>query len=246
MTMARVAHTPHHPFIFNRTRHNIASLFIVIIPILLLLTVGAFTHTDWNTLASAIGISFVRLVVAYGLSLVCGVTIAVLLSMSRFADALLPFFDVLQNVPSFALIPLFVLAFGYTSGMIVLFTATSVIWPIFFYSLSAMRNARTELADAATVFGAKGIKRIFDFLLPVAFPAIITGSIVGISIGWEAVIGIEIIGNVAGIGSFLQAASAGGSQTPVLVGISVLLLLTFFLNRLIWIPLLHKTRFYGE
>jgi putative hydroxymethylpyrimidine transport system permease protein len=157
----------------------------------------------------------------------------------------MPILDVLQNVPSFALIPVFALLFGFTDLMAVLFIATSVVWPILFSVLSAIRNQRTDLAEAATILGARGLKRILHFTLPLAFPAIITGSIVGISIGWEAVIGLEIIGLSSGIGLVLNQASQSGDRALFIAGIGCLLFLVFVLNRLIWVPLQKKTKQYA-
>jgi NitT/TauT family transport system permease protein len=123
---------------------------------------------------------------------------------------------------------------------------TAVIWPIFFYVLSALHVARTDFNEAATVFGATGWKRITRYYIPLAFPAIITGSIVGISIGWEAIIGIELIGRLKGIGTFIDTASTSGDQATLWGGIIAILALVFILNKILWTPLLKYTEHYAE
>jgi ABC-type nitrate/sulfonate/bicarbonate transport system permease component len=208
---------------------------------------GYFTQVDWMTLTNAVFHTTYRLAVAYGIALVLGVTVALLVGWSPFSDALFPVFDVLQNIPSFALIPLFIYFFGYTSHMIILFAVSSIVWPILFAVLTAIKSAHTDLNDAATIFGATGLRRIHYYLAPLSFPAILTGSIVGIAIGWEAIIGAEIITNVAGFGDFIKAASASGVSEAMIAGTFAILVIVFAINRLVWAPLLlESSKRYAE
>jgi ABC-type nitrate/sulfonate/bicarbonate transport system permease component len=238
-------HGLHRLEIYTKRQHWLLAFAILLLPFLFLVIAGKLGSINESMLVEALAISFYRLVLGYLLSLVIGVSAAISIGNSRFGEAFMPILDVLQNVPSFALIPVFALLFGFTDFMAVLFIATSVVWPILFSVLSAIRNQRTDLAEAATIFGARGLKRILHFTLPLAFPAIITGSIVGISIGWEAVIGLEIIGLSSGIGLVLNQASQSGDRALLVAGIGCLLFLVFVLNRLIWVPLLKKTKQYA-
>ncbi|MFA6279054.1 MAG: ABC transporter permease subunit [Candidatus Paceibacterota bacterium] len=225
-------------------RHRRAWLIMagVIIATALLVLFGYFSGVDWPTLGNAVFNTTYRLVFAYGIALVLGVSIALLVGWSPFADTLFPFFDILQNVPSFALIPFFIYFFGYTGQMIILFAVSSIIWPILFAVLTAIKNAHRDLSDAATIFGAKGLKRIPYYLAPLSFPAILTGSIVGIAIGWESVIGAEIIVNsISGFGAFIRSASISGINQAAIAGILVILILVFVVNRMVWAPLLAES-----
>jgi ABC-type nitrate/sulfonate/bicarbonate transport system permease component len=170
--------------------------------------------------------------------------IAISISNSKLGDMLIPVFDVLQNLPSFALIPIFVVWLGYTNLMTIIFAATSILWPILFYMLHTLKTASKDLDDAAKIFGATGLKKVLYYSLPTAFPAAVTGSIVGFSIGWEAIIGVEIIGLSSGIGPFLSAYSKNDNQLLIL-GVSTLLVIVFLINRLVWMPLLKKSQLYA-
>lgn len=225
----------------RRYRHTWVIMAGIIGSALLLGTLGYFAQVDWTTLLSAVLHTTYRLALAYGIALVCGVAIALLVGWSPFSDVLFPVFDVLQNVPSFALIPVFIYFFGYTGEMIILFAVSSIIWPILFAVLTAIKSAHTDLNDAATIFGATGMRRIRYYLAPLSFPAILTGSIVGIAIGWEAVIGAEIITNVAGFGDFIKAASASGISQAMIAGTFTILVIVFVINRLVWAPLLAES-----
>jgi ABC-type nitrate/sulfonate/bicarbonate transport system permease component len=238
-------HGSHHIRGKRSKKHHAIAILIILVPILVLLFAGALTNVPWNILGTSLALSLSRLVVAYFISLVLGAGLALIVGASSFGENLLPVFDVLQNVPSFALIPIFTALMGFSSAMIVAFAATSIIWPIMFYAASAIRGAKQELSDAATIFGATGSKRIFYYLLPLSFPSLVTGSIVGISIGWEAVIGAEIIGNVTGIGTFLNTAGVNNSRL-LTVGLLALLVVVFLISRMVWMPLLKEARHYSE
>lgn len=208
---------------------------------LLFFASGYFTDVNWSTLLDAILHTTYRLALSYVLALSLGVALALLVGWSPFADIFFPVFDVLQNLPSFALIPLFIYFLGYSDQMIILFAVSSIIWPILFAILTAIRSAHKDLNDAATIFGARGLRRIPFYLAPLSLPAILTGSIVGIAIGWEAVIGAEIIASTGGFGAFIKDASATGITQGAIAGMLAILVIVFVVNRLVWAPLLAES-----
>lgn len=208
---------------------------------LVLLIFGYFGGVSWSTLGIAVFRTTYHLAIAYAIALLVGVFIALLVGWSPFADALFPVFDILQNIPSFALIPFFIYFLGYTDQMIIFFAVSSIIWPILFSILTAIKNAHRDLNDAATIFGATGLRRVFYYLAPLSFPAILTGSIVGIAIGWESIIGAEIIANISGFGAFIKTASATGINQATIAGMFVILIIVFAINRMVWAPLLSES-----
>lgn len=240
-----MVHYSHTFRIYKKRAHLFVAFGVIALPILFILFVGRISQLSSSALLFGLGLSFSRLIMAYFISLVLGVGLAISLGHGKVGDFFVPIFDLLQNLPSFALIPVFAILFGYTNKMAIIFAASSILWPILFYVLSAVRTAKTDFNEAATIFGATGLKRVLYYLIPLSFPAIVTGSIVGISIGWEAIIGIEIIGLSSGIGVFLNSAAISNKETLTL-GIVALLLVVFSINKLIWIPLLKKSQTYAE
>lgn len=208
---------------------------------------GYFSSVSWVALVSAVLHTTYRLALAYLIALAIGALVALLVGWARLTDTLFPIFDILQNIPSFALIPFFIYFFGMNDRMIILFAVSSIVWPILFAILAAIKSAHTDLSDAATIFGARGWRRISYYLTPLSLPATLTGSIVGIAIGWESVIGAEIIVSAAGFGSFIKDASASGIDQSAIAGMLVILILVFMINRLVWAPLLlESSKRYAE
>ena len=219
----------------------------VILAAVVLALFGYFGSVGWGALAEAILRTTYRLAFAYFIALVIGVMVALIVGWLSLTDTLFPVFDVLQNIPSFALIPFFIYFLGYTDLMIILFSVTSIVWPILFAVLTAIKSAHRDLSDAATIFGARGFRRVPYYLAPLSYPSIITGSIVGIAIGWESIIGAEIIANTSGFGAFIKTASVSGINQAAIAGMFVILILVFVINRLIWAPLLaESSRRYAE
>lgn len=211
------------------------------------LLLGHFAQIGWSELSIALIRTLYRILLAYGIALFLGVALALLVGSGKYIDFFFPFFDVLQNIPSFALIPIFIYFLGGGDAMIILFAVSSIIWPILFAVLTAIKSAHNDLNDAATIFGATGRKRVLHYLAPLSSPAIVTGSIVGVAIGWESVIGAEIIAGSGGFGAFIKSAGATGLTPTTIAGILAILVVVFVINRLIWSPLLaESTHRYAE
>lgn len=208
---------------------------------ILLIAFGYLKNVEWFVLVDAVLRTTYRIALAYGIALALGSSIALIVGWSPFAEVLFPIFDILQNIPSFALIPIFIYFLGYTDQMIILFSVTSIIWPILFAILTAIKSAHVDLNDAATIFGARGFRRIRYYLAPLSFPAMLTGSIIGIAIGWETVIGAEIIVGTAGFSAFIKTASASGVSQAAIAGMLAILIIVFVVNRIVWAPLLSES-----
>ncbi len=240
--MSRIVHGFH---ITKKRKHKKTVAFFLLLFLVIIFTIIFYSENSGSFLFTNLLLSLYRLIVAYFISLFVALIVAIFVSNTKMGDYLIPVFDLMQNLPSFALIPFFIAWLGYNNLMTIVFAATSILWPILFYVLHALKSASKDKEDAAKIFGAVGMKKILFFTLPVAFPSIVTGSIVGFSIGWEAIIGVEIIGLSSGIGSFINSTHSG-NNTNLILGVSALLVVVFLINRLVWMPLLKKSRIYAE
>ncbi len=239
-------HTSHGLRIYRKHVHVLIAFGVLILPIVFIFFGGWISHISVRALGTALSVSGYRLFIAYVISAIIALVLAIALGQGKVGDFFIPVFDLLQNIPSFALIPVFALVWGYTNTMAIGFAVSAMIWPILFYVISAIRTAKTDFNEAATVFGATGWRRFSSYLLPLSFPALVTGSIVAVSIGWEAVIGVEIIGFSNGIGNFLTANAGANGNHALVFGLIALLLIVFSINKLIWLPLLKRSQLYAE
>ncbi len=232
---------PYYLKIYNGRWHIVFTLAIVLLPFLFVAFVLPFSIEEKKVFVYDLLFSSFRLIVAYVISVFLAILFALFLSRGKIGDFFLPLFDVMQSFPTFAMLPLVVKYFGAGNITVIIFLVVTIIWPLLFAIISAQKLVKEEWNEAATIFGAKGWRRLLYYSLPLSYPGLITGSIVGLGEGWEAVVGAEIIVGLQqnGLGSFFNSNS--DSSSVVLFGVFALLLCIFVLNKFIWLPLLHKS-----
>ena len=237
----------HKVHIYRRGSQLRFTLVTSILAVGLLLLFVRLSNVSLGTLFVDLLASTYRVVIAYLISLVISVLMALIVTRNRtFEDFLLPVLDVLQSFPSFAILPIAILWFGASDVTAILFLVITILWPVLFNVVAGVKNMRGDLGEAARVFGAGGIKKLKYYLLPGVFPAIVTGSIIGWGEAWEAIVGAEILGISRGIGAFLNDASRTGDTRVLTLGIVFLLFFIFFLNKIIWLPLLKRSTMYSS
>lgn len=214
-----------------------AVVLTLAVPLVFMLLFSHIAKIATSKLFLDLFVSTWRLALAYLISVILAWIWAISFFRGRRAEIALPFFDVLQSFPTFAALPLAVLFLGSGSKTVVTFLVFTIIWPIFFSMISSLKLIRQDWEEAMKISGMRGLDYLRHFLLPVSVPGLVTGSIIGLGEGWEALVATEIITRTDnGLGSFFRAFSANATVTAV--GILGLMLFIFSINKLIWFPLL--------
>lgn len=231
-----------------RKRKHVFTISLVITALLLvLILVLGFTTLDAQSFFLGFFASLVRVTVAYLLSVLLAFLISFAVSTNKkVEDISVPILDAMQSFPAFALAPLLIIWLGKTSSVVITILVIEMIWPILFTLLSGQKQVRQDLIEAAKIFGAKGSKYLIFVLFPLMFPYLITGSIVAWGAGWETIIAAEIIVNVAGVGSYLAQNGQDLNSKVLTIGIVLLLMILFVLNKYIWLPLLNLSTRYQQ
>lgn len=223
--------------IYQSRRHRLTVVFLLAAPFLFLAFFSRIAHIATSRLYSDLGISLLRLAIAYAIALVLGWALAIAFYTGKRSAIALPIFDVLQSFPTFAILPLASAAFGPTNTNVTFFLVLTVIWPVFFSILSSLKLMRHDWQEAVEMAGWRGFEYMRRFLWPVSVPGLITGSIIGLGEGWGALVATEIIVGVhTGLGDFFSLYRHNASIT--FFGILGLLTLIFSINKLVWAPLL--------
>jgi len=132
----------------------------------------------------------VGFVLAVLLGLPLGIFMARFMTVERF---LMPLVSALMPIPSFSLVPLFMLWFGIgnlTTILIVFYAAT---FPILFNTWSGVRAVNPLWLRAASVMGANERALFWKVIIPGASPLIITGLRQAFLRAWIAVVGAEML-----------------------------------------------------
>jgi NitT/TauT family transport system permease protein len=135
-----------------------------------------------------------RVMFGFGLAVVVGLPLGILMGrFQRVENFFLPLVSALMPIPSFALVPLFMLWFGIgnlTTILIVFYAAT---FPMMFNTWSGVRSVNPLWLRAAGAMGADEHKLFWKVIIPGASPFIITGMRQAFLRSWIAVVGAEMI-----------------------------------------------------
>lgn len=224
--------------IYRHRWHLVVTFGIVIVPFAYLLVFSRLTARTSGTFALDVGTSALRLIVAYAIAAAFGWLAAVACGRGRTASVALPLFDVLQSFPTFALVPIATLAWGPSNATVIALLVVTIIWPILFSTLTAVRMGKHDWQEAVQIAGLRKWNYVRLYLWPISLPGLITGSIIGIGEGWEALVATEmLVGSRAGLGEFFRTFVTNPTITAF--GILGFLLLIFGVNKLVWLPLLE-------
>jgi len=165
----------------------------------LLPTLPTIAHTLFATLADGTMIehaafTLYRVMFGFALAVVVGLPLGILMARFRQVENFfLPLVSALMPIPSFALVPLFMLWFGIgnlTTILIVFYAAT---FPMTFNTWSGVRSVNPLWLRAAGAMGADERKLFWKVIIPGASPFIITGMRQAFLRSWIAVVGAEMI-----------------------------------------------------
>ncbi len=231
----------YHHFSTNRTRlHLLVGFAVLALP---LVALSVFSFINNISLGGAIGDLFIstwRLFLAFILATILAWLIVVIFVRGRTESPALAILDVLQSLPTFTILPIAVRFLGGSELTIIFFLTITIIWPIIFSIISSLKQADRSWHEAVSVSRIKDLDYIKLYLLPVTTPGIVTGAIIGLGDGWEALIATELLlGTKTGLGPFFSSFSA--NTTTTLFGVLVFLSFIFAINKFIWLPLLDKS-----
>ena len=178
-----------------------------------------------------------EIVLGFGLSVVIGIPLAVLVVYSRvFERVAFPFMVSLQTIPKVALAPILVMWLGYGIMPKIMVAFLISFFPIVIGAVVGMRSTEKEMIYLVQSMGANELTTFLKIRLPRALPSIFGGLKVGIG---QAVVGAtvgEFIAAETGLG-YLQLISQVRLDTTLLFAAVVVLSLlgVLLFNIVAWI-----------
>ena len=213
---------------------------MLMFPLAALLVFSYITNINFEGAVFDLLISMWRLGCAFIIATTLAWVLVASIIGSRLEGTALALFDVLQSLPTFVILPLGIYYFGQSEQTIILFLSITIIWPIIFSIVSALKQVNRSWREAVAISRLSGFNYVRYFLFPVSTPGIATGAIIGLGDGWEALIATELLLHTkTGLGPFFN--SFATDTTMTLFGVLIFLSVIFTLNKFIWLPLLEKT-----
>ena len=135
-----------------------------------------------------------RVMFGFGLAVAVGIPLGILMArFRRVENFFLPLVSALMPIPSFALVPLFMLWFGIGNLTTILIVFNAATFPMLFNAWSGVRSVNPLWLRAAGAMGADEHSLFWKVIIPGASPFIITGMRQSFLRAWIAVVGAEMI-----------------------------------------------------
>lgn len=169
-----------------------------------------------------------------GLAVLIGAVVGIAAGLSDAVfHAIRPIVEFMRPVPSVALIPLAILAFGAGMESKVFLATFAASWPVLIHSMYGVRDLDPVQIEVAKSYRVTRPDLVFRVILPNALPYIATGIRIASSIALALVVSAELIIGVPGIGQAMSVARASGAVEQMYALLVISGLLGWGLNALL-------------
>jgi NitT/TauT family transport system permease protein len=159
----------------------------------------------------------------FGLGIVAGVSIGVLIGSSRLAyDVAYPLLVGFASTPKVAVVPIFVLWFGAGTVPAVLTAMLLCIFPIVVNVATGLATTEPELEDVMRALKASKLDILFNVGLPRAMPYFFASLKVAITQAFVGTVISETVASNRGIGNLMMIASSSFDVPLVFAGLLIL------------------------
>ena len=154
-----------------------------------------------------LGISLVRVLRGYGVSILTGVILGTLMGMNKNAWHIFHGFTTsIRQIPNIAWIPLIILWFGIKETSKTVIILLAAFFPIMTNTLNGIASTPQSYGELAKLYKLNRWKTFTKIYLPHAIPNILVGLKLGLGSSWTAVVAAELIASSAGVGYRLSDA----------------------------------------
>lgn len=181
-----------------------------------------------------LSVSLLRVLAGWGIGLVGGVLLGVLMASSAVARAAVdPLLEAGRAIPPLALAPLLLVWFGIgeTSKVLLL---TFAAFPVFAVSTtSAILGVDDSLRRAALTLGAGRLFMVRHVVLPGVLPEIFTAMRLASAFAWTTLVAAELIAATNGLGYMILQAGRYLDTPTIFVGIVTIGVVAFLMDRVL-------------
>ena len=188
-----------------------------------------------RTFPIAILVSMKRLFLAYGISIVLGVPIGLLIGKVKVLDETFGgFFMGMQTLPSICWLPLAILWFGLNESAIYFVVIIGSILSVIMATDSGVKNIQPIYLRAGRNMGASGMRMFVDVVLPAALPSILMGLKQGWSFAWRSLMAGEILFVSLGLGHLLNMGRELNDMSQVIAVMIVIICIGVIMDMLVF------------
>jgi ABC-type nitrate/sulfonate/bicarbonate transport system permease component len=172
-----------------------------------------------STLPQHLLASFQRFALGFGLAVLVGIPLGLVMAYFPTIDRLVtPVFEAVRFVAPIAWVPFAALWFGTGIGGPVLIIFMGAFPPVLINTHRGAKYVDRKYIEAAQMLGASAFRAITQVLLPAAVPSIVSGLRVSAGLGWQSLVGAELIVAASGVGNMMVKGQAAVSTSTVMSG----------------------------
>ena len=151
----------------------------------------------WENILISLRRSFLGFAFGLAVSIPLGLAIG---WFKTFGDLLNPLLQVFRNMPTLALLPVFVMFFGIGEFSKVMVILWGVLWFTLLNTISGVRSVDPQLIKAARSMGTRPLRLFAFVVIPAALPFIFTGVRISATVSILILIAAEMMGAQSGLG----------------------------------------------
>jgi ABC-type nitrate/sulfonate/bicarbonate transport system permease component len=172
-------------------------------------------YTLQQHLASSLG----RYLMGFGVATILGVPLGLTMGWFRWLDEIVtPLFEAIRFVAPIAWVPFAALWFGTGIGGPVLIIFMGAFPPALINAYRGARFVEPRLIEAGRMLGASHARMLTQVLLPASVPSIVAGLRISAGLGWQSLVGAELIVASSGIGYLMVKGQSNLSTATVMSG----------------------------
>jgi NitT/TauT family transport system permease protein/sulfonate transport system permease protein len=184
------------------------------------------TPLSGRTLLEHVLFSLRRVLIAYGLAIVSGLPLGLMMGWSSLCRKIIgPIFEIFRPIPPIAWIPVAILWLGVAEGSKIYICYVGAFIILALNSFTGTRYVEPILINCARVLGANRKRLFLGVAVPAALPSIFAGLQNGMSMAWMCVLAAELVGGREGIGFIIIQGMNLDRPDMILAGMVVIGLL---------------------
>ena len=167
--------------------------------------------------------SLQRFAMGFGLAVLVGIPLGLLMAWFRWIDRIVsPAFEAVRFVAPIAWVPFAALWFGTGIGGPVLIIFMGAFPPVLINTYRGAQQVDRKYIEASQMLGASAWRSITEVLLPGAVPSIVAGLRISAGLGWQSLVGAELIVASSGVGYLMVKGQAALSTATVMSGMAAI------------------------
>jgi sulfonate transport system permease protein len=187
---------------------------------------------DSGELQMHVSISLYRLAAGFAIGSVTGLLFGVLMALSRQVEIYFgPLFQALRQIPTLALIPMFVLFFGIDETLKIVILVKATFFPVAIAAYDGVKNIPRGYLEVGRVYRLGHASLLRRVVLPATVPPVLTGIRISLGRAWLVLVAVELLAADSGIGQMMEMGRQMLRLDVVMVGVIITGVIGFALDK---------------